>query len=140
MSDFIARTGQQGPLSGIRVLDLSAYIAGPYGCSLLADQGAEVIKIEPPAGDNLRKYPSTLEAESRSFVGVNRSKTGIVLDLKTGEGIATHVRRSGPQLQAECPAAARHCLRATGARQSAADLLRRHRLWRKRPAEGQGRL
>ena len=89
MSDFIARTGPQGPLSGIRVLDLSAYIAGPYGCSLLADQGAEVIKIEPPAGDNLRKYPSTLEAESRSFVGVNRSKTGIVLDLKTGEGIAT---------------------------------------------------
>ena len=89
MSNFIARTGPQGPLSGIRVLDLSAYIAGPYGCSLLADQGAEVIKIEPPAGDNLRKYPSTLEAESRSFVGVNRSKTGIVLDLKTGEGIAT---------------------------------------------------
>lgn len=40
-----------------KVLDLSAYIAGPYGCSLLADQGAEVIKIEPPAGDNLRKYP-----------------------------------------------------------------------------------
>ena len=88
MSDFIARTGPQGPLSGIRVLDLSAYIAGPYGCSLLADQGAEVIKIEPPAGDNLRKYPSTLEAESRSFVGVNRSKTGIVLDLKTDEGLA----------------------------------------------------
>ena len=72
MSDFIARTGPQGPLSGIRVLDLSAYIAGPYGCSLLADQGAEVIKIEPPAGDNLRKYPSTLEAESRSFVVTHR--------------------------------------------------------------------
>jgi formyl-CoA transferase len=69
-------------LSGVRVLDLSAYIAGPYGCALLADQGAEVIKIEPPAGDNLRKYPSTLEAESRAFVGVNRSKLGVVLDLK----------------------------------------------------------
>jgi crotonobetainyl-CoA:carnitine CoA-transferase CaiB-like acyl-CoA transferase len=72
----------RGPLSGIRVLDLSAYIAGPYGCSLLADQGAEVIKIEPPAGDNLRKYPSTLESESRAFLGVNRSKRGVVLDLK----------------------------------------------------------
>ena len=76
------RGGPRGPLSGLRVLDLSAYIAGPYGCSLLADQGAEVIKIEPPAGDNLRKYPSTLEAESRAFVGVNRSKVGVVLDLK----------------------------------------------------------
>jgi formyl-CoA transferase len=79
------RKGPLGPLSGLRVLDLSAYIAGPYGCSLLADQGAEVIKIEPPAGDNLRKYPSTLEAESRAFVGVNRSKLGVMLDLKDPE-------------------------------------------------------
>lgn len=76
------RQGPKGPLSGVRVLDLSAYIAGPYGCSLLADQGAEVIKVEPPVGDNLRKYPSTLEAESRAFLGVNRSKWGMVLDLK----------------------------------------------------------
>lgn len=72
----------QGPLAGITVLDLSAYIAGPYGCTLLADQGAEVIKIEPPDGDNLRRYPSTLEAESRAFLGVNRSKRAMVLDLK----------------------------------------------------------
>ena len=71
-----------GPLTGVRVLDLSAYIAGPYGCALLADLGAEVIKIEPPAGDNLRKYPSTLAEESRAFLGVNRSKRGVVLDLK----------------------------------------------------------
>ncbi len=71
-----------GPLAGVRVLDLSAYIAGPYGCALLADQGADVIKIEPPTGDNLRKYPSTLEAESRAFLGVNRGKRGLVLDLK----------------------------------------------------------
>ena len=71
-----------GPLSGIKVLDLSAYIAGPYGCALLADQGAEVIKIEPPSGDNLRNYPSTLPNESRAFLGVNRSKLGLVLDLK----------------------------------------------------------
>jgi crotonobetainyl-CoA:carnitine CoA-transferase CaiB-like acyl-CoA transferase len=80
--DNPARTGPGGPLSGIGVLDLSAYIAGPYGCSLLADQGADVIKIEPPAGDNLRNYPSTLEGENRAFLGVNRSKRGIVLDLK----------------------------------------------------------
>jgi len=75
-----------GPLRGIRVLDLSGYIAGPYGCSLLADAGAEVYKIEPPAGDTLRQYPSTLEAESRAFLGVNRSKFGLVVDLKLPEG------------------------------------------------------
>lgn len=75
-----------GPLSGIRVLDLSGYIAAPYGCTLLADQGAEVIKIEPPSGDNLRKYPSTLKAEGRAFLGVNRGKSGIVLDLKLPQG------------------------------------------------------
>lgn len=82
------RQGPAGPLSGLRVLDLSAYIAGPYGCTLLADQGAEVIKIEPPAGDNLRKYPSTLPNESRAFLGVNRSKFGVMLDLKQAEQLA----------------------------------------------------
>lgn len=75
-----------GPLTGIQVLDLSAYIAGPYGCTLLADQGADVIKIEPPTGDNLRKYPSTLEAESRAFLGINRNKRGLVLNLKSAQG------------------------------------------------------
>ena len=77
--------GQAGPLQGVRVLDLSAYIAGPYGCTLLADQGADVIKIEPPDGDNLRQYPSTLASESRAFLGVNRSKRGIVLNLKCAQ-------------------------------------------------------
>ncbi|PKP65794.1 MAG: CoA transferase [Alphaproteobacteria bacterium HGW-Alphaproteobacteria-7] len=76
------REGPSGPLSGIKVLDLSAYIAGPYGCTLLADQGADVIKVEPPSGDNLRLYPSTLNGENRAFLGVNRSKKGVVLDLK----------------------------------------------------------
>jgi len=82
------RSGPAGPLSGVRVLDLSAYIAGPYGCTLLADQGADVIKIEPPDGDNLRQYPSTLQSENRAFLGVNRSKQGVVLDLKRPEGLA----------------------------------------------------
>src|SRR3978361_389106 len=82
----------QGPLSGVRVLDLRAYIAGPYGCTLLADQGAEVLKIEPPDGDNLRNYPSTLVDESRAFLGVNRSKRGIVLDLKKPESLALLMR------------------------------------------------
>ncbi|MEO5830682.1 MAG: CoA transferase [Rhodanobacter sp.] len=80
--DLIDRAGPPGPLSGVRVLDLSSYIAGPYACAILADQGAAVIKIESPQGDNLRQYPSTLQAESRAFIGVNRGKLGIVLDLK----------------------------------------------------------
>ncbi len=77
-----------GPLTGVRVLDLSSYIAGPYACSLLADLGADVIKIEPPDGDGLRHYPSTLESESRAFLGANRSKRGVVLDLKQSEGLS----------------------------------------------------
>jgi crotonobetainyl-CoA:carnitine CoA-transferase CaiB-like acyl-CoA transferase len=83
---------RQGPLAGVRVLDLSAYIAGPSGCTLLADQGAEVIKVEPPGGDNLRQYPSTLEDESRAFLGVNRGKRGIVLDLKREQDHAALLR------------------------------------------------
>jgi len=82
----------RGPLAGIRVLDLSAYIAGPYGCTLLADQGADVLKIEPPDGDNLRRYPSTLEAESRAFLGVNRGKRGLAIDLKNPAGLDVLLR------------------------------------------------
>jgi crotonobetainyl-CoA:carnitine CoA-transferase CaiB-like acyl-CoA transferase len=89
------RSGPPGPLSGVRVLDLSAYIAGPYGCTLLADQGADVIKIEPPGGDNLRQYPSTLERENRAFLGVNRSKQGMVLDLKRPEDLAALLKLLG---------------------------------------------
>uniref|UniRef100_Q022N1 Formyl-CoA transferase n=1 Tax=Solibacter usitatus (strain Ellin6076) TaxID=234267 RepID=Q022N1_SOLUE len=88
-------TNSQGPLGGIRVLDLSAYIAGPYACSLLADLGAEVIKVEPPQGDTLRHYPSTLPQESRCFLGTNRGKLGIVLDLKQAEGQEVILRMAG---------------------------------------------
>jgi crotonobetainyl-CoA:carnitine CoA-transferase CaiB-like acyl-CoA transferase len=87
-----SETEPGGPLSGVCVLDLSAYIAGPFGCTILADQGADVIKIEPPSGDNLRNYPSTLEAESRAFIGINRSKRGVVLNLKTPEGLSALLR------------------------------------------------
>jgi formyl-CoA transferase len=75
-----------GPLAGIQVVDLTGYIAGPFAASLLADLGAEVVKVEPPGGDQIRHYPSSLAAESRVFLGVNRGKRGIVLDLKTAEG------------------------------------------------------
>jgi formyl-CoA transferase len=81
-----------GPLSGIRALDLSSYVAGPYACSLLADLGAEVIKVEPISGDGLRQYPSTLEAEPRAFLGLNRSKRGIAIDIKQPVGLEALLR------------------------------------------------
>jgi len=83
---------RSGPFSGISVLDLSSYVAGPYACSLLADLGADVIKIEPQTEDSLRHYPSTLETESRAFLGTNRSKRGLALDLKHEEGLAAFMR------------------------------------------------
>lgn len=78
-------------LQGIVVLDLTAYLAGPYACALLGDVGAEIIKIEPPGGDAVRQYPSTLE-ECRPFLGANRNKRSIVLDLKRAEGRAAFYR------------------------------------------------
>lgn len=69
-------------LAGVRVLDFSSYLAGPYASTLLADMGADVIKVETPTGDMMRHYPSTLECESRFHLGVNRNKRGMVLDLK----------------------------------------------------------
>jgi crotonobetainyl-CoA:carnitine CoA-transferase CaiB-like acyl-CoA transferase len=77
-----------GPLSGITVLDLCSYLAGPYGCTLLADLGATVIKVESPQGDMLRQFPSSLPGESRFFLGTNRGKLGLGLDLKQKEGLA----------------------------------------------------
>jgi crotonobetainyl-CoA:carnitine CoA-transferase CaiB-like acyl-CoA transferase len=77
-----------GPLTGITVLDLCSYLAGPYGCTLLADLGATVIKIEAPQGDMLRQFPSSLPGESRFFLGTNRGKLGLCLDLKQKEGLA----------------------------------------------------
>ncbi|WPB58334.1 CoA transferase [Xylophilus sp. GOD-11R] len=83
------QASEGGPLAGLRVLDLSAYVAGPFGCTLLADLGADVVKIEPPTGDNLRNYPSTLAGACRFFVGVNRGKRSLVIDLKNPEGLDT---------------------------------------------------
>jgi crotonobetainyl-CoA:carnitine CoA-transferase CaiB-like acyl-CoA transferase len=77
-----------GPLDGVRVLDLCSYLAGPYGCTLLADLGADVIKIESPQGDMLRQFPSSLPGEARFFLGANRGKRALALDLKQKEGLA----------------------------------------------------
>lgn len=79
-------------LEGIVVLDLTAYLAGPYGCALLGDVGADIIKIEPPGGDANRYYPSTLGGEPRGYLGINRNKRSIVIDLKNADGKAAFYR------------------------------------------------
>ena len=71
-----------GPLSGIRVLDLSRVLAGPYCTALLADLGAEIIKLEPPAGDDYRHIGPFKQGESALFTLNNRGKKSLVLDLK----------------------------------------------------------
>ncbi len=82
-------------LAGIRVLDLTGYVAGPYAGALLGDLGADVIKVEGPDGDTMRHYPSTLPGESRYYLGVNRNKRGIAIDLKKPEGLALLRRMIG---------------------------------------------
>jgi crotonobetainyl-CoA:carnitine CoA-transferase CaiB-like acyl-CoA transferase len=70
------------PLAGIRVIELANFIAGPLAGTLLADMGADVIKIEPPKGDMGRAMPPQRASESVSFVALNRNKRSLVLDLK----------------------------------------------------------
>jgi len=74
--------GMSGPLSGIRVLDLSRVLAGPYCTALLADLGAGIVKLEPPAGDDYRHIGPFKDGESALFTLNNRGKKSIVLDLK----------------------------------------------------------
>jgi len=72
-------------LHGIRVLDLTRMLAGPYATMLLADMGAEVVKVEDPAGDPMRRMGPPFEPDGRSayFMAVNRNKRSVVLDLRT---------------------------------------------------------
>ncbi|MXY46199.1 MAG: CoA transferase [Chloroflexi bacterium] len=82
------------PLQGIKVIDFSQILAGPFCTMLLSDMGADVIKIEKPnGGDDTRRYgPPFIEGESAAFLTLNRNKRSIVLDLKSEQGIAV-VRR-----------------------------------------------
>ena len=73
-------------LDGLRVLDVTQVMAGPYCAMVLADLGADVIKVEPPAGDSTRVMPGASGRDSPSFNAVNRGKRGIVLNLKTPAG------------------------------------------------------
>ncbi|MEA3220432.1 CoA transferase [Immundisolibacter sp.] len=86
-----------GALAGLRVLDLSQVLAGPFCTQMLADHGAEVIKIEPPEGDPARRFaPFRADDTERAFGGyfqsINRGKKSVVLDLKTDAGRAAFLK------------------------------------------------
>jgi len=76
------------PLTGVRVLDLSAVLSGPLATALLADQGADVIKVEPPGGDQSRRIGPAKGDLSAMFITANRGKRSIVLDLKRKDHLA----------------------------------------------------
>ncbi len=85
------------PLDGIKVLDLTQFMAGPFCTMLLADMGADVIKIEKPSGgDDIRRSgPPFINGESAAFMGINRNKRSIVIDLKSDEGQSILHRMAG---------------------------------------------
>jgi len=94
LSDFPDHPGAknaQGPLTGLRVVDFTHFIAGPFCSMTLADMGAEVIKVEAPGGEAFRKYGAPrpeLDNQGAAFLWANRNKKGIVLNLKCAEGAA----------------------------------------------------
>src|SRR3984885_9947822 len=77
----------QGPLAGLVVADFSRVLAGPYCTMLLADLGADVIKVESPAGDDTRRWtpPAAPDGVSTYYLAINRNKRSVALDL-TSEG------------------------------------------------------
>ncbi len=77
-----------GPLAGLKVLDFTENIAGPYCTMILADMGAEVVKIERPgAGDEMRRHPPFVRGESVPFLTLNRGKKSVTLNLKDPRGL-----------------------------------------------------
>ncbi len=82
-------TPKPGALDGIKVVDCSQILAGPFCSMLLADMGADVIKVEKPnGGDDMRRWgPPFLNGESAAFIAMNRNKRSVVIDIKTEEGV-----------------------------------------------------
>src|SRR5438105_15584278 len=78
----------RGPLAGVRVLEFTQVVAGPFCGLVLADLGAQVIKIEPPEGDPYRNTGTVVPNEGKRFQSLNRGKQSIVIDLQTKAGQA----------------------------------------------------
>ena len=84
MSD---KNTKHGALSGIKIVDLTRVLSGPYATQILADHGAEVLKVEPPLGDEVRDWgPPFYEGDASYFIGLNRNKRSIGIDLRKPEG------------------------------------------------------
>ncbi|QDY69486.1 CaiB/BaiF CoA transferase family protein [Qingshengfaniella alkalisoli] len=84
-----ATPSNKGPLSGVKVLDFSRILSGPYASMVLADLGADIIKVEPlGTGDETRNFPPFQGALSHYYIALNRSKKSIALNLKSPEGAA----------------------------------------------------
>ena len=82
-----------GPLSGVKILDCSSVVLGPYAAQQLGDLGADIVKIEPPEGDTTRQLgPRRHEGMAAFFLGCNRNKRSIVLDLKKEAGLKALLR------------------------------------------------
>jgi formyl-CoA transferase len=82
-----------GALSGLKVIDLTRVLGGPYCTMILSDHGAEVIKVEPPQGDEVRDWgPPFQDGDASYFIGVNRNKRSIALDLGKPQGRAVLLR------------------------------------------------
>src|ERR1700742_1757557 len=78
-----------GPLSGVRVLDLTGVVSGPFATMFLADQGADVLKIEPITGDITRRSRATIDKKgefSALFISSNRGKRSLSIDVKSASG------------------------------------------------------
>ena len=75
-----------GPLEGVRIIDLTSMVSGPMGAMMLADQGAEVIKVEPIAGEQLRHMAAPHNGVNPVFYSCNRGKKSLAIDLKSKEG------------------------------------------------------
>ena len=86
MAARTAGNGASGPLKGLNVLDFGTFVAGSFNAVLMGDLGAKVIKVEPLSGDPARQVGPFLKGESRVFIGWNRNKRGLAVDLRKEAG------------------------------------------------------
>src|SRR5690348_16534794 len=88
---------EKGPLAGLLVADFSRILAGPYATMLLADMGADVIKVEGPGGDDTRTWSPPVDPHGIStyYLGVNRGKRSVALDLKDERDVLLAQRLAG---------------------------------------------